>query len=350
MPAVLDAKIHHGDCLTTLIGLPDASVDAVITDPPYNSGGRTNAARAALSARAKYVSGDARHDLPDFGGDNRDQRAYTYWLTLVLADCHRVTVSGGTALVFTDWRQLPATSDALQAGGWTWRGIVTWHKPIARPQRNGFRRECEYVLWGSKGEPYRHPQPVYLPGMISASQPRGTGRRHITQKPVGLLRAAGTDRARRRNRARSVHRLRQHRRSSIGRGPPVHRDRADRRLPPDRERSPGRPASLIRPGRPKTAVCAAVRQAHAGIRGHASSPSTMCGMPDTVAGRFEPTSAVLLAGVCRPRLPGAQTANRGVQHHGARRPGHAGRRGARSRRDLSRLWLADLSRWTAVTG
>jgi hypothetical protein len=28
-------KLHHGDCLDILRTLPDASVDAVVTDPPY---------------------------------------------------------------------------------------------------------------------------------------------------------------------------------------------------------------------------------------------------------------------------------------------------------------------------
>ena len=29
--------LHHGDCLDVLRTLPDASVDAVITDPPYGT-------------------------------------------------------------------------------------------------------------------------------------------------------------------------------------------------------------------------------------------------------------------------------------------------------------------------
>ena len=28
-------KIYHGDCLELIKGLPDACIDAVITDPPY---------------------------------------------------------------------------------------------------------------------------------------------------------------------------------------------------------------------------------------------------------------------------------------------------------------------------
>lgn len=31
--------IHHGDCLEVLPILPAGSIDAVVTDPPYSSGG-----------------------------------------------------------------------------------------------------------------------------------------------------------------------------------------------------------------------------------------------------------------------------------------------------------------------
>jgi site-specific DNA-methyltransferase (adenine-specific) len=179
--------LHHGDALTLLPTL-SALVDAVICDPPYNSGGRTNAERKNQSARDKYVSGDAQHTLADFDGDTRDQRGYTHWLGLVLAESSRLTRPGGSLLTFTDWAQLPATSDALQAAGWTWRGIIPWRKPISRPVKNGFRRECEYVLWGTRGEPLRHAPTIYLPGWLEGSQPRGKARVHITQKPVDVMR------------------------------------------------------------------------------------------------------------------------------------------------------------------
>ncbi|MEU9654211.1 site-specific DNA-methyltransferase [Streptomyces sp. NPDC048110] len=182
-----DWALHQGDALTTLTTLPSDSVTATITDPPYNSGGTSTTARTSATARGKYVSGNARHALPDFDGDTRDQRSYTLWMTLVLAQCYRITQHGGPLLVFTDFRQLPATSDALQAAGWTWRGIVPWHKPISRPARGGFKRACEYVLWATKGPVDATRNPVYLPGLFTASQPRGKGRVHITQKPDELM-------------------------------------------------------------------------------------------------------------------------------------------------------------------
>jgi site-specific DNA-methyltransferase (adenine-specific) len=159
----------------------------VIADPPYNSGGRTASERRGQTARGKYVSGDAKHELADFTGDNRDQRGFLSWLSLVLSECLRVSVDGGHLLVFTDWRQLPVTSDALQVAGWTWQGSLVWNKPISRPRRGGFKASAEYILWGTNGT-FDSSRELYLPGSFSASQPRGKQRRHITQKPVeGLL-------------------------------------------------------------------------------------------------------------------------------------------------------------------
>ncbi|ATE56157.1 MULTISPECIES: site-specific DNA-methyltransferase [Actinosynnema] len=182
-------ELHCGDALAVLPTLAPGSVEAVIADPPYNSGGRSSTERRQQTAVEKYVSSDSvtAATFPDFTGDQRDQRGYVAWLSLVLSHCLRATAPGGHALVFTDWRQLPATSDALQAAGWLWQGTLVWHKPISRPKRGGFRSAAEYILWGSNGK-YATDRDLYLPGIFSASQPRGRQRRHITQKPVtGLL-------------------------------------------------------------------------------------------------------------------------------------------------------------------
>lgn len=177
--------LHHGDALAVLASLPDASVDAVITDPPYSSGGLMRSDRAASGSHRKY-QGDAVNLLPEFGGDSRDQRSYAYWCALWLAECRRVTKPAGLLMAFTDWRQLPATTDAVQSGGWVWRGIVPWYKPNTRPQSGRFTAQCEYVVWASNGA-------------IPVDRARGTFRGfyeyqpernkdHVTQKPLGLMR------------------------------------------------------------------------------------------------------------------------------------------------------------------
>src|SRR4051794_32085662 len=91
-----DWTLHNGDALTVLPTLT-TPVDAVICDPPYNSGGHTMTERTSRTAREKYMSarGNVQHDLADFTGESRDQRAYLAWLSLILAQCHRLTRPGG---------------------------------------------------------------------------------------------------------------------------------------------------------------------------------------------------------------------------------------------------------------
>lgn len=182
------ATLYHGDALALLAELPTASVDALITDPPYSSGGMVRGDRAGTDTKAKYSGSYGKQpDHADFTGDNRDQRGYAYWCALWLGECLRIVKPGGLALLFTDWRQLPATTDAVQSGGWVWRGIVPWYKPSSRPMPGGFSSSCEYVVWASAGPMERDYQNgTYLPGFFQALPPRD--REHLTQKPLDVMR------------------------------------------------------------------------------------------------------------------------------------------------------------------
>lgn len=179
-------SMYCGEALAVLAALPAASVDALITDPPYSSGGQYRGDRTQ-SVHTKYVRTDsASQALDAFTGDNRDQRAYGYWCTLWLAEALRVVKPGGACALFADWRQLPTTTDALQAGGWVWRGIVPWHKPGGRNTQGRFANKCEYVVWGTNG-PRQLDGVGYetLPGFYQSAPPRD--RIHITQKPVDVM-------------------------------------------------------------------------------------------------------------------------------------------------------------------
>ena len=44
-------EIIHGDSLTVLESFPPSTFDAVITDPPYASGGRTQAEKSKATAK-----------------------------------------------------------------------------------------------------------------------------------------------------------------------------------------------------------------------------------------------------------------------------------------------------------
>lgn len=149
-PHMID--LRHGDCLEVLKTLDSASVDAVITDPPYSSGGFTRSDRTA-DPSAKYCQNGVTLGRSSFSGDNRDQRGFAYWCALWLSECQRILKPGGYALMFTDWRQLPVSTDALQSGGFIWRGIIAWDKGrgARAPHKGYFRHQCEYVVWGTNG-------------------------------------------------------------------------------------------------------------------------------------------------------------------------------------------------------
>lgn len=178
--------LYHGEALGVLRSLPDASVDAVITDPPYSSGGQFRGDRMA-DTTSKYVQSRAFIARPDFEGDNRDQRAYLAWCSLWLAECLRVAKPGSPICLFTDWRQLPVTTDALQCGGWVWRGIVPWDKTeAARPQIGRFTAQCEYVVWGSAGTLPVKRGVGTLPGFVRQAV-RQADKFHLAGKPTALM-------------------------------------------------------------------------------------------------------------------------------------------------------------------
>jgi site-specific DNA-methyltransferase (adenine-specific) len=181
--------VREGEALQALLELPPGSIDAVITDPPYNSGGTSSRERMEQAPSTKYVTTGAPVAGPEFPGDNRDQRSFTYWETLWLSAARRAARPGAVAVVCTDLRQLPATTDAIQAAGWVWRGVTIWAKPAqnARPRKGAFRSQAEYMVWATNGSLKADADAPCLPGVIEAASPRKSQRYHITQKPLDLM-------------------------------------------------------------------------------------------------------------------------------------------------------------------
>ncbi len=182
-------QLLRGEALKLLAEMPSNSVDGVITDPPYSSGGLHLSARTQSTAD-KYVQNGVRIERPEFAGDARDQRSFTFWLTLVLTECVRVLKPGAPLAVFCDWRQVGATIDAVQAAGATYRGITVWDKGVgSRPRMGGFRNQAEFVIVGSKGkiDTALAEQVGCLPGVFLVPVTRAEKRHHITQKPISLM-------------------------------------------------------------------------------------------------------------------------------------------------------------------
>jgi site-specific DNA-methyltransferase (adenine-specific) len=154
-----DWTLHLGDCLDVLPTLPDGSVDAVITDPPYSSGGMFRGDRVNGTTDEKYTHEEHRGKRPNYSGDNMDQRAWALFGRLWMAEARRATREGGYLCCFTDWRQLPTLTDVVQHAGWVWRGVLIWDKTEAAkaPHLGYFGYQCEFIVWATNGPCLQRP-------------------------------------------------------------------------------------------------------------------------------------------------------------------------------------------------
>lgn len=183
------ATLYHGDSIQVLQEL-GVKVDALITDPPYSSGGLMRGDRMQSTSNKYVQSGPSQQALHNvnFSGDNRDARSWSFWVSHWMTLAMDRVRPGGYAMVFTDWRQLPTLTDAFQAGGFVWRGLVPWDKTESAraPHKGYFRHQCEYVVWGSNGPLAKAVHGGPWPGIIRERvDPRK--KLHMTGKPVEMM-------------------------------------------------------------------------------------------------------------------------------------------------------------------
>ena len=180
-------RIIHGDALLELRNMHGADYAAIITDPPYASGGMSMAERSR-STRDKYTSyGEQGNPYPDFSGDALAQRAWTSFMHEIMVAARAACKPGAVCALFVDWRQLPALTDAIQWAGWVWRGVAVWDKMNSRPQIGRFRQQCEYIVLGSNGPLPTKRGVSVLPGLFQVPNVPTQDRWHQTQKPLALM-------------------------------------------------------------------------------------------------------------------------------------------------------------------
>jgi site-specific DNA-methyltransferase (adenine-specific) len=173
-------RLYCGDCLEILPTLEAGSVDAVVTDPPYSSGGQFRGDRARATTE-KYVTAEFV-SRSEFSGDNLDQRVFMVWSSWWLKAARSLCNNGAVLCAFTDWRQIPAMSDAMQCAGWVWRNLATWWKPGCRMVKGRFSSSAEYVLYATNGA-HKQDGEKSQQNVISKATLTGDAKEHIAEKP-----------------------------------------------------------------------------------------------------------------------------------------------------------------------
>lgn len=172
------------DLLADLID-SDVNVGAVVTDPPYSSGGMWGSDRMRTTMQKYVQSGQhSKSSLVNFTGDNRSNLSYLMWSIGWMELALQAVEDGGSLVCFTDWRQMALTQMAMEWAGWVYRGPFVWTKRNAVRPRRGYCIDFEFALWGTKGE---YSQEKFLHGHHS-EQGQIADRDHIAQKPYRLMR------------------------------------------------------------------------------------------------------------------------------------------------------------------
>jgi site-specific DNA-methyltransferase (adenine-specific) len=172
--------LYHGDCLKTLDALSIAGTElaAVVTDPPYASGARTEAAKSTSGAMlrgARWASKPIEND----------QMTSTGFVWLIREVCYAVRpmlIDGGNLLAFIDWRQWPNLVGAIETTNMRVNGMVVWDKQ-SYGLGNGFRAQHELVCHASKGTARIASRSV---GNVLAAK-RVPNDDHPSPKPVSLM-------------------------------------------------------------------------------------------------------------------------------------------------------------------
>jgi DNA modification methylase len=113
-------QLVSGDCLDALAKMPEASVDAVVTDPPYGLSAEPDAAEVL---RHWLDGDDYQHRGGGFMGKTWDSFVPG---PKVWAECHRVLKPGGHLLAFFGTRTYDLGAMAIRLAGFEVRDCLAW--------------------------------------------------------------------------------------------------------------------------------------------------------------------------------------------------------------------------------
>ena len=176
-------QVITGDCLEVMRGMDAGSVDAVVTDPPYSSGGFTETAKR--QAKGQGLRSETIRDVGWFINDNMGSAGAVWLMRSVAVESARLLKEGGNLCAFTDWRMVSHLLPAMESSGLRAQNLIVWDK--GSPGLGvGFRPQHELIMHFVKGVGKFHA----LDGrnVISSKRIHSLSRSHQTEKPVRLMR------------------------------------------------------------------------------------------------------------------------------------------------------------------
>ncbi|SDY69106.1 site-specific DNA-methyltransferase [Thermoactinomyces sp. DSM 45892] len=173
-----------GDSLEEIKKIPSHSIDSIITDPPYCSGGFTEAQKKSAQKQGIRESAGTYQRLGWFDSDSMTTMGLVFLIRALGIEFHRVLRDGGNALLFCDWRMYPHLAPVLESTGMRLQNLIIWDKMDLGLGR-GFRAQHELIMQFSKGKAQYHTYKGR--NVISAKRVTPQKRLHPTEKPIELM-------------------------------------------------------------------------------------------------------------------------------------------------------------------
>lgn len=170
--------IYLGDCLEIAPELEPRSVDAVLTDPPYSSGGRRENARSIRKSMNRSMTDDEW-----IAGDAMSTGGFVWMMRALAARTRPALKSGGHFLAFIDWRMHANLCGALESADLRQHPTLVWDKTHFG-MGAVFRNQHEWIAHFSNGNPAEPARRDI--GNVLRCPPVRDGF-HPTEKPVGLM-------------------------------------------------------------------------------------------------------------------------------------------------------------------
>lgn len=185
-PLTSAVRLMHADCLEAMRALASegARIDAVVTDPPYCSGGATEATRGAATHQGLRSETVRSGRFSWFESDNMTTAGLCWLLREMAVAAGDLLDPAGSLVVFCDWRMAFQVGPAMESAGFRLRNILVWDKGHFGCG-TGFRPQHELALHLSRRAPKFHAADV---GNVIGAKRLGRARTHPTEKPVLLLR------------------------------------------------------------------------------------------------------------------------------------------------------------------
>ena len=182
-------NIYNMDCAEGMKAIPDGTIDAVITDPPYwhkKSPGKPYSQRRQCNTESKFSNsdlynyeGDMIRGMSDFDGTHIDE--------LMKAIEPKMKIMN--AYIFCSETQVPYYAMWAENNGYMF-SILVWEKPLSIINKNRFSQNLEYIVRiYDYGTALRRLSNNELYNRVKKTSPvNGSDKIHPTEKPTSLIR------------------------------------------------------------------------------------------------------------------------------------------------------------------